>query len=123
MWFSYFVAFLMLKVVRAAVILPDRMESNSQEYIENIRNNNFTASQCKPLSKCLELVWLLKNKENVSTLEPDQILDYIKGIQCGFEVNEPKIICPEFGEAIEDDGINFNSSNRIVIGTLDAVSP
>ena len=108
MWSIYFIEFLMLKVVIATLTLPD---------------SNFSPSQCKPLSKCTKLVWLLKNKQNLPALEQEQVLDYIKRIQCGFHVKEPKIMCPKFDQAIEDDGINFNSTNRIVIDTHGVVSP
>ena len=126
MWLNCLLAFLMYDYASAvflpdfSVILPDKVSKRAQKYNQNAM---ISSSQCKPLTECFQLVWLLKNRQNFSALESEQILDYIKGIQCGFEVKEPKIFCPKYDEAIEDDGINFNATNRIVIDTPDVVSP
>ena len=68
-----------------------------------VSSQNNIDPDCILLSQCPELLWLLKNKHSVPGMGFQQVLRYLQNQQCGYEGNDPKVICPKSEDLSEEE--------------------
>ncbi len=61
---------------------------------------------CIPLHQCESLLFLLRNRHNLATFTLVDVYRHLQSQTCGFELNDPKVICPDVEEDIPDDELD-----------------
>ena len=69
----------------SATIQPNYIHPNQQPMKSNT---------CIPLRLCSPYLWMLQNKHKIPLLSFGKVFEYLKARQCGFDGNDPKVVCP-----------------------------